>query len=117
MAEPIQVYAALRKRPHFHQPRTAPIAAIFEKCRESFERLCIVTRLNSSQPNSSLVEDNYGTFLAWGNDSGAATRSLDRTLRKTSNLSDMVMELLRTLYSTLQRGMLSEHSASLACGD
>src|SRR5580700_6770445 len=103
MAEPIQIYGALRKRPHYHPPQTAPIAAIFEKCRESFKQLCIVTRLNSSESNLSLVEDNYGTFLAWGNDSGAASRSLDRALRKTSNLSDMIIELLRSLYSTLQK--------------
>ncbi|KUJ15483.1 uncharacterized protein LY89DRAFT_783619 [Mollisia scopiformis] len=105
MAEPNSMYRALRPKQHHHRPQTNPIAAIFETCRDAFERLCIVARRNSSPAISTSIDGQYGQFLTWGKDSGASTRSLDRALRKTTNLSSIVMEVLRGLYSTLVRGM------------
>lgn len=99
------MYRALRPKQHHHRPQTSPIAALFETCRDSFERICIVARRNSSRAISTSIEGQYGQFLTWGKDSGASNRSLDRALRKTTNLTSIVMELLRSLYSTLVRGI------------
>jgi hypothetical protein len=98
------MYRALR--PAGRVPlQIAPIAAKFERCREVFERLCIIIR-SMSPEMSSAVEDVYGRFLAWGNDSGASSRALDHTLQKSSSLQDMTTELLISLYSKLNEGEL-----------
>lgn len=103
MTELNPVYRTLRRKKRDYLPQTAPIAAKFEDCRQCFERFCIVVR--SNQPShSTLVEDSYGKFLEWGNDSGALPRTIDHTLRKTSDLSKMTLELLVTLYSILSKG-------------
>lgn len=99
------MYQALRRRQkNSRNPLIAPIAALFEDCRQNFERLCVTARRNGD-PNSVLAEDSYGKFLAWGNDSGASTRALDHTLRKDSSLSAMTLDLLKTLYKKLEQGM------------
>lgn len=103
MAEPNTMYRALRQKTHSHLPQTAPIAAKFEDCRQCFHRLCPALKCSSLQHCSSLADDSYGKFLAWGEDSGASARSLDRSLRKTSSLASMTLELLMDLYSTLQK--------------
>jgi hypothetical protein len=98
------MYRALRsRRQHRNLHQTAPLAAKFESCKQAFETLCIVTR-SIAPSNSSSVEDSFGKFLTWGQDSGASARSLDRTLRKTSSLSEMTDELLMSLYSKIQEG-------------
>jgi hypothetical protein len=101
MAEPNPMYRALRsRRQHRSLPQTAPLAAKFESCKQAFETICIAI----APSNSNSVEDSFGKFLAWGNDTGASTRSLDRTLRKTSSLSEVTEDLLMGLYSKLQEG-------------
>lgn len=98
------MYRALRLRQKpSNFPQTAPLAARFESCRQAFETLCIVAR-SIAPSNSNSVEDSYGRFLVWGNDSRASARILDHTLRKTSSLSGVVEDLLTSLYSTLQEG-------------
>jgi hypothetical protein len=77
---------------------------MFEDCQQNFERMC-VTATRFEDPNSVQVEDNYGKFLAWGNDSGASSRTLDHALRKDSPLSAMTLDLLKTLYKKLGQGM------------
>jgi hypothetical protein len=104
MAEPNTTYRALRsRRQHRNLPQTAPLAAKFESCKQAFESFCIVTR-SITLSDANAVENSFGKFLAWGNDSGASARSIDRTLRKTSRLSEMTDELLMSLYSKLQEG-------------
>lgn len=105
MAQPNQMYTVLRSRQKTaRNPQIAPISALFEDCRQTFERLCVTARAVSST-NSILIEDNYGKFLAWGNDSGASSRSLDHTLRKDSSLSATTLDFLKTLYKKLGQGM------------
>lgn len=99
-------YRALRKHNQQSLPQTAPIAAKFEDCQQSFERLCIVVRSNGDEANSALVEDSYGKFLAWGKDSGASDRSVDHGLRKSSGLAGRTLELLVALFSKLEQGRL-----------
>jgi hypothetical protein len=99
------MYRALRQKAHSHVPQTAPLAAKFEDCRQCFSRLCPVLKSNSFHACSSLADDCYGRFLAWGNDSGASTRALDHSLRKTATLGDMSLELLVDLHATLTNGM------------
>jgi hypothetical protein len=107
MAELNPMYRALRsRRQHQNLYQTAPLAAKFESCRQAFETLCIVTRSTTPSSSDSVV-DSFGKFLTWGHDSGASARSLDRTLRKTSSLSEMTDELLMSLYSKLQEGKLT----------
>jgi hypothetical protein len=112
MAQRNQMYQALRRRQKpVSNPQIAPIAALFEDCRQNFERLCVTARGVSDpnsgvlDPNSILIEDNYGKFLAWGNDTGASSRSLDHTLRKDYDLSVVTLDLLKTLYEKLNQGM------------
>ena len=107
MAEPNPVYRALRSRRYYRNlPQTAPLAAKFESCKQAFETLCVVSR-SAALSGADLVEDSFGKFLAWGNDSGCSARSIDRTLRKTSSLSKMTADLLMSLYSKLQEGKLT----------
>jgi tetratricopeptide (TPR) repeat protein len=116
MTELNPVYRALRRKKRDYLPQTAPIAAKFEDCRQCFERFCTVVR--SNQPSrSTLVEDSYGKFLEWGNDSGALPRTIDHTLRKTSDLSKMTLELLVTLYSILSKGVDKIQTASVSSND
>jgi hypothetical protein len=110
MSELNPVYRALRGNQHYHVPQTAPIEAKFEKCRQAFERLCIIVRSISDDASDAaitdvnIVDDSYGSFLAWGNDSGASKRTLDHTLRKANNLSQMTLELLASLDENVNGG-------------
>jgi hypothetical protein len=101
MTELNPTYRVLRK--HRNIPQTAPLAAKFESCKQAFETLCIMTR-SIAPSNLNSLEDSFGKFLTWGTDSGASARSLDRALRKTSNLSEMTEDLLVSLYLKLQEG-------------
>lgn len=87
----------------------APVAAKFEDCHNCFNRLCAALRNRSPSavPSaiSTLADDNYAKFLAWGNDTGAATRSLDHTLRKASDLREMTLDLLTDLHSLILEGI------------
>jgi hypothetical protein len=51
------------------------------------------------------AEESLAKFLVWAEDTGALTQALDHTLRKASDLHEIVLELLTTLHSTLIEGM------------
>jgi hypothetical protein len=104
MAELNTTYRALRARwQHRNLHQTAPLAAKFESCKQAFETFCILTP-SIAPSDANAVENSFGKFLDWGNDSGASARSIDRALRKTSSLPKMTDELLMSLYSKLQEG-------------
>ncbi|KAH8820807.1 nb-arc domain-containing protein [Xylogone sp. PMI_703] len=106
MTEVNPVYRALRPHKHYSLPSSAPIAAQFEDCRQCFTRLCLTLKsADSTIPYSSIADDTYGKFLAWGNDSGAASRNLDYTLRKTTNLRNTTLELLSNLDESLKKAI------------
>ncbi|RFU32291.1 hypothetical protein B7463_g4032, partial [Scytalidium lignicola] len=105
MTEVNQVYRALRPHKHYPLPSSAPIAAQFEDCRQCFNRLCLALKSDSTLPYSAIADDTYGKFLAWGNDSGAASRNLDYTLRKTTNLRNTTLELLANLDDSLKKAI------------
>lgn len=84
-------------------PEAAPIAAKYEDCVQNFARFCVAVESNSSPTDSTLADDSYAKFLAWGSDSRASSRSLDYNLRKTSDLRDRTLELLVILHSTLRK--------------
>jgi hypothetical protein len=88
--------------------KAAPIAAKFEDCHNCFNKLCTTLRSSYSKI-SILADDNFAKFLAWGNDTGAATRSLDHTLRKSSDLREMTLDLLKDLHKTILDGMCLFH--------
>jgi hypothetical protein len=85
--------------------KAAPVAAKFEDCYNSFNRLCVELRGRSPSAISALVDENYAKLLAWGNDTGAATRSLDHMLRKASDLREGTLDLLRDLHELIREGM------------
>ena len=83
----------------------APVAAKFEDCRNCFNKLCAALRSHWPPAISTLAADNFAKVLAWGNDTGAATRSLDHTLRKSTDLKEMTLDLLKDLHLTILDGM------------
>ena len=83
----------------------APVAAKFEDCHNCFNKLCATLRTRSPLKISVLAENNFAKFLAWGNDTGAATRSLDHTLRKSTEMREMTLDLLKDLHLTILDGM------------
>ncbi len=82
----------------------APVAAKFEDCHNCFNKLCTALRSRSPSAISTLADDNFAKFLAWGNDTGAATRSLDHTLRKSSDLKEVTLDLLKHLHLAILDG-------------
>jgi hypothetical protein len=87
------------------QVQTAPLAAKFEDCQQWFDKLCIALKEHPSLCNLDLAEESLAKFRAWGNDTGAVSRSLDHTLRKASAHQKKTLELLTTLHSTLLESM------------
>jgi hypothetical protein len=87
------------------QVQSAPIAAEFEDCQNCFSRLREALKEHPSLFDLDLAEENLAKFLAWGNETGAMSRSLDHSLRKSSVLQKKTLELLTILHSTLDEGM------------
>jgi hypothetical protein len=90
--------------------KAAPIAAKFEDCHNCFNRLCaalrsLAVKSQSTSTISTLADSNFAKFLAWGNDTGAATKSLDHTLRKASELREITLDLLTDLNLLILEGM------------
>jgi hypothetical protein len=106
MEEPTQIYHSSSSRwRQRNLAQTAPVAAKFEDCHQYFTRLCVALKEHASPSDVDLAEDSFARFLAWGNDTGAMTRSLDHALRKASGHQKKTLELLTTLHSTLVEGM------------
>lgn len=87
------------------QSQTAPIAAEYEDCQDCFSRLHDALKEHPSLFDLDLAEENLAKFLSWGNETGAMSRSLDHSLRKSSTLQKKTLELLSILHSTLEEGM------------
>ena len=114
MDVPQTIYRGPRGRQKLRSvAEAAPVAAKFEDCHNGFYKLCGKLK-DSHSKISMLANDNFARFLAWGNDTGAATRSLDHTLRKSSDLKEMTLDLLKDLYVTILDGMCLFHYNSLA---
>ena len=100
------IYRGSRGQQKFRSlAEAAPVAAKFEDCHNCFNRLCIALRSRSPSAISTLADDNFARFLAWGYDTGAATRSLDHMLRKSSDLRDMTLNLLKDLHELIVNGL------------
>ena len=103
-----KIYHSLSSNSRREQQRhaqTAPVAAKFEDCHQCFARLCVALQEHPSTSDLNLAEESLAKFLAWAEDTGALTRALDHTLRKASDIHEMVLELLATLHSTLIEGI------------
>jgi len=96
--------------------RRTPIAAGFEDCIQVFHQLCSSFEAGSTAWGGSDGEFGglFGRLRAWGNESGASTRSLDHRLRKASRLQKQVLEFLVDLKIDIENGMSSPHSCSLS---
>lgn len=111
MDGPKTIYRGPRGRERLRNlAMAAPVAAKFEDCHNGFSRLCaalrsLTLRNRPASAISTIADDNFAKFLVWGNDTGAATRSLDHTLRKASELREITLELLKDLHSLILEGM------------
>jgi hypothetical protein len=105
MEQQTKIYEAMLGWGQRGLAQTAPVAAKFKDCRQCFDRLCAALQTHSSLSDAELARENYARFLTWGIDTGAMDRSLHRTLRKSSDMREMTLELLTSLHSALKRGM------------
>jgi hypothetical protein len=89
---------------------SAPIAAQFEDCLQSYDQLCSAMRTNRLAWGTSYttVDDDLSRLRLWGKNTGASSRTLDRSLdhvlRKASNLRETTLQLLLELHESLQLG-------------
>jgi hypothetical protein len=82
----------------------APVAAEFEDCTQRFNRLNQVMEANEQvwEPYQMLLNDYRSRLAIWGTDTGAKSRTIDHTLRKSSHLQSQVLDLLEHLHESLQ---------------
>ena len=85
----------------------APVAAEFEYCSQRFDRLSTVMEANELtwEPYQILLNDYRSRLATWGSDTGARSRTIDYTLRKSSRLQSQALELLEHLHGRLQNSM------------
>lgn len=85
----------------------APIAAEFEDCSQRFDRLSSVMEANELtwEPYQILLNNYRSRLATWGSDTGARSRTIDYTLRKSSRLQSQALDLLEHLHESLQNGM------------
>jgi len=87
----------------------AVLAAIYEDCLQAFLQLTSVAKANIVKKSwHSRLKDSYSKLSAWGDETGASNRQLDRSLdyslRKSTRLQTKTAELLGELHSTLCEG-------------
>lgn len=81
---------------------TAPIAVLFKDCLQDFGKLIKVMKDNDVWKHNYLALDAYQSkFRQWSSDTGASDRSLDHALRKSSQLQETTIDLLKELRSAL----------------
>jgi len=97
--------------------RRTPIAAEFEDCAQVFQQLCSSLEAGSTAwgGSESKLVGLFGRLRAWGNESGASTRSLDHRLRKASKLQNQVLEFLGDFKIDLENGMPPSCSVDFRC--
>jgi hypothetical protein len=85
----------------------APVAAEFEDCSQRFDRLSSVMEANELtwEPYQILLNDYRSRLATWGSDTGARSRTIDYTLRKSSRLQSQALDLLEHLHESLQNSM------------
>jgi hypothetical protein len=85
----------------------APIAAEFEDCSQRFDRLSSVMEANELtwEPYQILLNNYRSRLATWGSDTGARSRTIDYTLRKSSRLQSQALDLLEHLHESLQNSM------------
>lgn len=90
------------KRPSGHTK--AVIAARYEECFLDFNKLCASLQPHFPENNSHSLTDCLGSFIAWGNESGANGETLDYKLRNARDMHDMVLTLITQLHEVLEEG-------------
>lgn len=83
-----------------------PIAAEVEQSLQRLQSLGLAMEANQALWRDRLDETKkfHQGLIRWAYETGAATRSLDYTLRKCTELRTHVLELLETLTAGLQNG-------------
>lgn len=85
----------------------ALIAANLEDCLQDFDRLCAALRANRQGSEEYVAAENCRSRLtSWAHDSGASGRALDHSLRRSSSLRGITLNLLIDLHATLQEGKI-----------
>jgi hypothetical protein len=80
------------------------IAARCEDCTQQFTRLC--DSLPSRFPDNTIafLADCLAQFITWGNETGARDKDLDHRLRNSSDMHDIIVDILSQLQSLLDDG-------------
>jgi hypothetical protein len=106
-----------QKSNNSHQS-AATIAAKFEDCLQKYDQLCSAMQGNKQAWGEwyTIVDTDLTRLQEWGNDTGASSRSLnkslDHALRKACRLRESVHEYLQDLLGSLQIG---EYQISQLC--
>jgi len=84
----------------------APISSLFKECVALIDQLVLCSAAQILV-NFDYLDLQASKLRTWGNDTGAFTWELDRTLRKASRLQQHVLVLLTCFRNGLQRGEFS----------
>jgi hypothetical protein len=86
----------------------AALAAEFEDCTQRFDRLSAVMDADELtwERYQILLNDYRSRLATWGTDTGARSRTIDYTLRKSFRLRSRTLELLEHLHESLQNSRL-----------
>ena len=97
---------SVRSRETLALRATAPIAAQFEDCLQCLYRLCTALRAHHPASNEVFViaEDGMARLQTWGDDSGASSRCLDYSLRRSPQLRRVTLDHLEELHAVLLDG-------------
>ncbi len=86
----------------------APLAAQFEDCAQAVRQLHAALNANPSiseqAPLRILIERCFRRLIAWGNDTGASSRTLDHSLRRAAGPQSSTLTLLKELHELVVNG-------------
>jgi hypothetical protein len=84
----------------------AQVAAAFEECRQTCDQLSSAMAANRPvwEARADFLESLQNNLENWGEIHHVENCSLDHTLRKSSELRDLLVELLESLNQKLQNG-------------
>jgi hypothetical protein len=86
--------------------RHAQVAAAFEECRQTCDQLYSAMTANRPvwEGKTDFLESLHNSLRRWGDAHHAENCTLDHSLRKSSELRDVVVQLLESLNLKLQNG-------------
>ncbi len=86
------------------------IAARCEDCAQKFTRLCELVASRFSENIAASLGDRLTQFITWGNETGAMDKDLDHRLRDSTDMRDIIVDILTQLQSLLDQGRCRRHA-------